>query len=113
MNMRTLADDIKKRVKQREDMFLRRLMGMLAKMAKADGKMMIFCMGGRAACPHAAAPVGRADPIAPPVGSRVPHDRLSPFPNPNSPLSPNPLRRRNLSKRNPPFVSFERPFELP
>ena len=43
MNMRTLADDIKKRVKQREDMFLRRLMGMLAKMAKADGKMMIFC----------------------------------------------------------------------
>ena len=28
---------------------------MLAKMAKADGKMMIFCMGGRAACPHAAA----------------------------------------------------------
>ena len=44
--MRTLADDIKKRVKQREDMFLRRLMGMLAKMAKVDGKMMIFCMGG-------------------------------------------------------------------
>lgn len=41
--MRTLADDIKKRVKQREDMFLRRLMRMLAKMAKADGKMMIFC----------------------------------------------------------------------
>ena len=40
--MRTLADDIKKRVKQREDMFLRRF-GMLAKMAKADGKMMIFC----------------------------------------------------------------------
>ena len=28
---------IKKRVKQREDMFLRRLMGMLAEMAKADG----------------------------------------------------------------------------
>ena len=67
MNMRTLADDIKQRVKQREDMFLRRLMGMLAKMAKADGKMMIFCMGGRAACPHAAAPVGRDDPIAPPI----------------------------------------------
>ena len=33
------ADDIKKRVKQREDMFLRRLFGMLAKMAKADGKV--------------------------------------------------------------------------
>ena len=33
------ADDIKKRLKQREDMFLRRLFGMLAKMAKADGKV--------------------------------------------------------------------------
>ena len=33
------GDDIKKRVKQREDMFLRRLFGMLAKMAKADGKV--------------------------------------------------------------------------
>ena len=33
------CDDIKKRVKQREDMFLRRLFGMLAKMAKADGKV--------------------------------------------------------------------------
>ena len=32
-------DDIKKRLKQREDMFLRRLMGMLAKMSKADGKI--------------------------------------------------------------------------
>ena len=31
------GDDIKKRLKQREDMFLRRLFGMLAKMAKADG----------------------------------------------------------------------------
>ena len=30
---------IKKRLKQREDMFLRRLMGMLEKMAKADGKV--------------------------------------------------------------------------
>jgi len=43
VNMRTLADVIQKRLKQREDMFLRQLMGMLAKMAKADGKMMIFC----------------------------------------------------------------------
>ena len=32
------GDDIKKRVKQLEDMFLRRLMGMLGKMPKADGK---------------------------------------------------------------------------
>ena len=37
--MRSTNDAIKKRVKQREDMFLRRLMGMLAKMAKADGKV--------------------------------------------------------------------------
>lgn len=36
--MRPCAD-IKKRLKQREDMFLRRLMGMLAKMAKADGQV--------------------------------------------------------------------------
>ena len=28
---------------QREDMVLRRLIGMLAKMAKADGEVMIFC----------------------------------------------------------------------
>lgn len=41
--MRTSIDVIKKRVKQREDMFFRRRFGMLAKMAKADGKMMIFC----------------------------------------------------------------------
>ena len=41
--MRSSGDDIKKRLKQREDMFLRRLMGMLAKMAKADGLLMIFC----------------------------------------------------------------------
>ena len=34
--MRTPTNDIKKRLKQREDMFLRRLMGMLAKVAKAD-----------------------------------------------------------------------------
>ena len=40
---RTFTDDIKKRLKQREEMFLRRRFGMLAKMAKADGKMMIFC----------------------------------------------------------------------
>ena len=33
------GDDIKKRLKQREDMFLRRLFGILAKMAKADGKV--------------------------------------------------------------------------
>ena len=33
------GDTIKKRLKQREDMFLRRLFGMLAKMAKADGKV--------------------------------------------------------------------------
>ena len=32
------ADTIKMRLGQREDMFLRRLMGMLEKMAKADGK---------------------------------------------------------------------------
>ena len=37
--MRTSTDDIKKRLKQREDMFFRRLFGMLAKMAKADGKV--------------------------------------------------------------------------
>ena len=36
--MKTGTDAIKKRLKQREDMFLRRLMGMLAKMAKVDGK---------------------------------------------------------------------------
>ena len=36
--MNNSADnDIKKRLKQREDMFLRRLFGMLAKMAKAGG----------------------------------------------------------------------------
>lgn len=34
-----LADDIKKRAKHREDMFLRRLFGILAKMAKADRKV--------------------------------------------------------------------------
>ena len=34
---------IKKRVKQREDMFLRRLMGMLAEMAKADGDEGCVC----------------------------------------------------------------------
>ena len=37
--MRTPADDIKKRVKQREDMFLRRLMGMLAKMELSQTAM--------------------------------------------------------------------------
>ena len=37
--MRTSTVDIKKRLKQREDMFLRRLFGILAKMAKADGKV--------------------------------------------------------------------------
>ena len=37
--IRSSNNDIKKRVKQREDMFLRRLMGMLTKMAKADGKV--------------------------------------------------------------------------
>lgn len=37
--MRSLDDDIKKRLKRCEDMFLRRLFGMLAKMAKADGKV--------------------------------------------------------------------------
>ena len=40
--MRTSTDDIKKRLKQREDMFLWRLFGMIAKMAKADGSLMIF-----------------------------------------------------------------------
>ena len=35
--------DIKKKLKQREDMFLRWLFGMLAKMAKTGGKAMIFC----------------------------------------------------------------------
>ena len=34
-----MTDGIKKRLRQREDMFLRRLFGMLAKMAKADGKV--------------------------------------------------------------------------
>ena len=38
-------DDIKKRLRQREDMFLRRLFGMLAKMAKADGKVVRLCRG--------------------------------------------------------------------
>ena len=37
--MRSSGNDIKNRLRQREDMFLRRLMGMLAKMAKADGKV--------------------------------------------------------------------------
>ena len=41
--MRTSGDDIKKQINRREDMFLRRLFGILAKMAKADGKVMIFC----------------------------------------------------------------------
>ena len=34
-----MQDDIKKRLKQLEDMFLRRHVGMLAKMAQADGKV--------------------------------------------------------------------------
>ena len=37
--MKDNADDIKKRVKQLEDMFLRRHVGMIAKMAKADGQV--------------------------------------------------------------------------
>ena len=37
--MKDNADAIKKRLRQRENMFLRRLMGMLVKMAKADGKV--------------------------------------------------------------------------
>ena len=37
--MRNSGDDINKRLKQREDMFLRRHVGMLEKMAKADGKV--------------------------------------------------------------------------
>ena len=45
--MKTGVDDIKKRMKQREDRFLRRLMGMLAKMAKADGTVdEILSIGG-------------------------------------------------------------------
>ena len=36
--------DIKKRLRQREDMFLRRLMGMLAKMAKATA-VQIYASG--------------------------------------------------------------------
>ena len=36
--MRNSGDDIKKRLKQRKDLFLRRHVGMLVKMAKADGK---------------------------------------------------------------------------
>ena len=45
--MQNSADDIKKRRKQREDMFLRRLFGMLAKMAKADSKVdEILSIGG-------------------------------------------------------------------
>ena len=34
-----MQDDINKRLRQREDMFLRPLFGMLAKMAKADGQV--------------------------------------------------------------------------
>ena len=34
-----MQDDINKRLRQREDMFLRPLFGMLAKMAKANGKV--------------------------------------------------------------------------
>lgn len=37
--MRTPTNDINKRLKQREDMFLRQHVGVLAKMAKADGKV--------------------------------------------------------------------------
>ena len=37
--MRKNAEYIKRRIKRREDMFLRRLFGILAKMAKADGKV--------------------------------------------------------------------------
>ena len=37
--MRRNAENIKRRIKRREDMFLRRLFGILAKMAKADGKV--------------------------------------------------------------------------
>ena len=37
--MRKDADSIRKRVKRREDMFLRRLFGILARMAKVDGKV--------------------------------------------------------------------------
>ena len=37
--MQSSTDTIKKRLKRCEDMFLRRLMGMLEKMAKADGKV--------------------------------------------------------------------------
>ena len=40
--MRNSGDDIKKRPWQRENMVLRRLEGMLAKMAKAGGGVMIF-----------------------------------------------------------------------
>ena len=36
--MKTGVDAIKKRQRQREDMFLRRLVGILAKMTKADGE---------------------------------------------------------------------------
>ena len=37
--MKDNADAIKKRLRQRENMFLRRLFGMLAKMAKANDKV--------------------------------------------------------------------------
>lgn len=37
--MRPEAEEIKKRLRHREDMFLRRLFGMLAKMAKSDGRV--------------------------------------------------------------------------
>ena len=40
--MRSSGDDIQKRGKQREDMFLRRLMGLLAKMAKAKDKSRFY-----------------------------------------------------------------------
>ena len=42
--MRTSAEDIKKWLKQCGDMFLRRLMGMLAKMAKATA-VQIYASG--------------------------------------------------------------------
>ena len=42
--MKTSTGTIKKWLKRCEDMFLRRLMGMLAKMAKVDGKADVWDM---------------------------------------------------------------------
>ena len=60
----TANDAFKKRLKRREDMFLRRLFGILAKMAKADGKVDAWevhaAEGAFARFPRAAAQIKKA-----------------------------------------------------